>query len=70
MDRDRKDITTCPCCGQRVSVSTADEGTCSYVGEEYNAAIEEASTLAELMYRDGDADDVADAIRALKKEGK
>lgn len=63
---------TCPCCGQMVSVSTADEGTSSFVGEEYNAAIEDAARAVEekaksQWFTDTEA---VKAIRALKKEGK
>ena len=58
----------CPCCGQRVSVQTADEGTSCYVGEEYNAAIEDAAVLMEKCQ--GKNCDAAYEIRSLKKGEK
>lgn len=58
---------TCPCCGQRVSVQTADEGTSSYVGEEYNAAIEDAVNEAKRWIG---LDGYIDKLRALKKGGE
>ena len=59
-------IKRCGLCGQRVSVSTSDEGTSCYVGEEYNRAIEDAARVVDehLLYSDSN---LAYAIRALKK---
>jgi len=33
----------CPCCGQSVRVNSADEGTQSYVGTEYQRGVEEGA---------------------------
>lgn len=67
----------CPTCGQRVSVSTTDEGTSCYVGEEYNAAIEDAAKKMESDCGDKQTEGWnracfhhAALIRRMKKEAK
>lgn len=62
----------CNLCGQRVSVNKADEGTCSYIGEERNRAFVEAArcVLANKgkCITDAACRALADEIRKLKEQ--
>ncbi len=37
----------CPTCGQKVRVSTADEGTSFFIGMEYEKGLEEAAKICD-----------------------
>ena len=43
----KSDCDKCPCCSQRVKVSTADEGTSCYIGTERDEALEDAAKFLE-----------------------
>ena len=63
----------CCTCGQKVSVYSGEEGTNSYVGEEFKAGLERAAEICDELVRRGYTMASVGAhlcAAAIRKEGK
>ena len=67
----KSDCDKCPCCSQRVKVSTADEGTSCYIGTERDEGLEEAAKMLANLFGESEtitASEIVSEIRAMKGE--